>query len=289
MKPGTSCFIFTHNQASFIEERLRSLESQTLQPNEIFIVDDGSSDNTQNTILSFLEHASTDFVERTQCLFFEKPTGTASGRWLEMLQAGYENLWLLEGDDSSEYNFLSRTTEILTKHPSVGFVWAWSRFVNEKGSFLGLDSNFLESKPFNGHDLDFILTDGLHHGPSLNSNSLVFFNPFPNLGANLFRTEALVTVLKENWGELKNLRLAGDWLIYSRILESYDTYVITKPLNIFRRHSAANSYRMKNVEHLSEFSYMQNNVASRQKDVIGAIFERQRIWAKYVSTNLGLT
>ncbi len=288
MKKGVSCFIFAHNQSKFIVERLRSVERQTVLPDEIIIVDDGSSDGTQQAILNYLAQASSAFVERARCLFFDQPTGKASGRWLIMLEAKYEFLWLLEGDDSSEPTFLSTTSHELQSHSNVGIIWTWSKFVNEKGTVLGTDADFLAAKPFKGEDLMFILSSGIHRGVVVNEKSLVYFNPFPNLGANLFRSKDLISILKVNWGEIKNLRLAADWLIYSLLLRETDLYVIASPLNIFRRHSSANSYQMKNIEHLSEYLYLQTYIANKQGMKNVEVVKKQKVWAKFVSDNLGL-
>ena len=287
MNKGISVILFTHNQSDYVQERLISIEKQTLQPNELIIVDDGSTDDTVEEILKFLDNSS--LANITKIVPYPVETGKASGRWKHLLDAKYEFTWLIEGDDSSDATFLELSHDLLIKNATAGFSWCWSNFVDERGNHLGRDVDFLISKPNQGSEMNFIKESGLHLGSKILRESLYLFNPFPNLCANLFRTKILLGVFSEFEFEISNLRLAADWFVYAKILEKNDLVVNANALNVFRRHLSANTYRMNLIEHFSEFRYMQTLIETTLGGLNTTNKIRQLEWANHVSSNLGIS
>lgn len=58
MKPQVTIIMATYNRAHFIVETLHSIQQQTFQDWECFIIDDGGTDNTQEVIAPILEQDS---------------------------------------------------------------------------------------------------------------------------------------------------------------------------------------------------------------------------------------
>ena len=66
--PTVSIALCTHNGGQFLSEQLKSILYQTLQPNEIIICDDDSSDNTLETIQQFSELLPIKLYQNTPVL-----------------------------------------------------------------------------------------------------------------------------------------------------------------------------------------------------------------------------
>ena len=56
----SSVVICTYNGASYLEQQLDSILSQTVLPNAIIICDDGSTDRTLDIINNYISHRSLD-------------------------------------------------------------------------------------------------------------------------------------------------------------------------------------------------------------------------------------
>ncbi len=91
-QPRVSIVIPAYKAAAFLETAVRSVLAQTEQDLELFIVDDGSPDNTRAVIA---ELASTDcrirpiYLDQNQgnCYALNRGTDAARGRWVAMLDA----------------------------------------------------------------------------------------------------------------------------------------------------------------------------------------------------------
>ena len=91
-QPRVSIVIPAYKAAAFLETAVRSALAQTEQDFELFIVDDGSPDDTRSVIAGL---ASTDpriqpiYLEQNQgnCYALNRGTDAARGRWVAMLDA----------------------------------------------------------------------------------------------------------------------------------------------------------------------------------------------------------
>jgi len=84
-----SVVIPTHNRYEFLKRALASVLSQTYQPSEIIVIDDGSTDNTS--------HIKQDFPSIKY--FYQKNGGVSSARNLGIKKASYEWIAFLDSDD----------------------------------------------------------------------------------------------------------------------------------------------------------------------------------------------
>ena len=72
------------------------------------------------------------------------------------------------------------------------------------------------------------------------------------------REQALI----QNMDVLKNLKVAGDWLVYSEILKAGKIAFTAKSLNFHRRHSESVTISFdNNLQHMSEILYMHDRIA----------------------------
>ena len=92
---AVSVIIPTHNRASVLARALRSVASQTLRPEEVIVVDDGSTDETQELIARDFPEA-TYIRQENQGVSAARNCGIAraSGNWVAFLDSDDE--WLAE-------------------------------------------------------------------------------------------------------------------------------------------------------------------------------------------------
>lgn len=104
-----SVILPAHNAASFIDEALHSVETQSLSPHEIIIIDDASDDETASVVRS---HPKTIYhCQARGGAAAARNTGVqiATGEWIAFLDA--DDVWLPD-KLSLQANFLENNTKI---------------------------------------------------------------------------------------------------------------------------------------------------------------------------------
>jgi glycosyltransferase involved in cell wall biosynthesis len=105
-----SVIIPTHNRAHLLARALRSVLDQTLAPQEIIVVDDGSSDNTAELV-------ATQFP---QCNYIHQPNlGVSAARNTGIKAARGEWLAFLDSDDEWLPTKLEAQRNLLQQHPDI--------------------------------------------------------------------------------------------------------------------------------------------------------------------------
>lgn len=103
-----SVIIPTYNRVETLPRALESVLAQSLSPNEILVVDDGSDDDTRYLIEK----------RYPQCRYIRQHNqGVSSARNLGIREARNEWIALLDSDDSWQPKKLQRQQQALQKHP----------------------------------------------------------------------------------------------------------------------------------------------------------------------------
>lgn len=92
---SVSVVIPAYNSAQTIRSTLDSVLAQTISPDEIIVVDDGSTDNTVETVTRYTRHLTREIV----LLRMEKNAGPAATRNRGIKEAKGEWIAFLDGDD----------------------------------------------------------------------------------------------------------------------------------------------------------------------------------------------
>src|ERR1035441_5323830 len=103
-----SVVIPAYNRSRFIAETLESVLAQTLQPDEVLVVDDGSTDDTAAIAESF--------VPRVR-VFRRSNQKQAAARNFGVMQATSEWIAFNDADDLWDPNKLELQMEELARHP----------------------------------------------------------------------------------------------------------------------------------------------------------------------------
>ena len=83
-----SVIIPTYNRADLVQRAIKSVLNQTKKPNEIIVVDDGSTDNTKQILKNYPVK-----------ILYQKNKGVSSARNIGIKNAKYEFIAFLDSDD----------------------------------------------------------------------------------------------------------------------------------------------------------------------------------------------
>lgn len=144
-QPLVSIIIPTYNRAHLISETLRSIKLQTYQNWECIIVDDGSTDNSQEVITEFCAQDNRfQFFKRPQDL----PKGANTCRNLGYAYSKGDFINWFDSDDVMFDNFLEQKVKPFLQQPELDVVSSGFVKYNPVGN--------ITSRPYNTN---------LHHNP----------------------------------------------------------------------------------------------------------------------------
>lgn len=227
-KQTISVIIPTYNSSSYITRTLDSVLSQNYLPDEIVIVDDGSSDNTIEIIEEY-KKANKDVLKNIR-VFQQKNMGAGAARNRAVKEAAGKWIAFLDSDDIWMSGKMKAVRASMEAHPDSTIIAHDEYAVDEKD----MESRRLCSL-HEGHDESKDLFIQLYEG-------------------NLFSTSCMVIkkeIIERAGGFDESLRSAQDYDLWIRcgmygklfyIPEPYEIYV-TREGNI-----TANTYRRYNCE-----------------------------------------
>ncbi|TAF63069.1 MAG: glycosyltransferase [Cytophagales bacterium] len=116
-----SVIVATHNYGHFITEALQSVQKQIYTNWECMIVDDGSTDNTQNVVQYFTEK------DARFKYFYRKKSTVNQARNYGIAQSSGAFIQFLDADDALMPDKLAKQVDFLQKNPSADVVYggAW--------------------------------------------------------------------------------------------------------------------------------------------------------------------
>jgi len=212
--PKVTVAIPTYNRARYLEESIRSVLCQTFTDFNLVVIDNASSDNTEEIVRSFTD-PRVEYV-RNACNL------GIIGNWnraIELCRGEYLNI--LGDDDKMLPDFLARSVGVLDAFPQVGFSFSHCNKVNEQGEFIRLwGYDFPPAGYLRGRDY-LILT--IKYGCCLTNSSTVL------LRRSVFD---IVGLFKEVYGSN-----TFDFNMWLRIANVFDVYFIDEVLVDYRLHA----------------------------------------------------
>lgn len=122
MNPKISILVPCYQQAQYLDECLQSVLDQTYVNWECIIINDGSSDNTEEVVKKWIDK---DF--RFQYIYSENK-GVSQARNSGITIAKGDFIQFLDGDDILEKDKLEYQIAILSSNPDVAIVYGSSRY-----------------------------------------------------------------------------------------------------------------------------------------------------------------
>jgi glycosyltransferase involved in cell wall biosynthesis len=208
-----SVVIPTHNRAPYILQALGSVFAQTLPPDEIVVVDDGSTDETREKLAPFIRDQQIRFISQNS-------SGVSAARNKGALSARCPLIAFLDSDDLFLPTKLEKQIRFFEKNPHLGFVHCWFSKFNDQGDDLGTRNTSV----FSGNVYPSILQEW----------SVLMAMP-----CMLVRAE----VLKQVGGFDEEMQWAEDLDLWRRIAKNYEIGLVPEPLVRVRVHSASTSFR----------------------------------------------
>jgi hypothetical protein len=135
-RPGLSCvmssvsvIVPSRDSGRFIAEALDSILGQTVAPEQIIIVDDGSTDDTEQVVRRYAD-PRVDYIKQSR-------TGIAAARNAGLNAARGEFVSFLDADDRWKPHFIERMHGFLAEDPTVVCAFAnFIRFQHPTGEVL---------------------------------------------------------------------------------------------------------------------------------------------------------
>jgi glycosyltransferase involved in cell wall biosynthesis len=137
--PKISVIIPTYNRAQYITHALDSVLCQTFPDYEIIVVDDGSTDNTQD-ILKKYEGKIKTIRQDNQGI------SKTRNRGIQMAKGEY--IAFLDSDDYWAPEKLKEQIQVLDSYPKVGIVYARMPIINKQGEKIGMKPAGVSGKNF---------------------------------------------------------------------------------------------------------------------------------------------
>ena len=124
-----SVLIPTYNRAEFLSEAIESLLTQTRVPDEIIVVDDGSTDDTERVLAQY--------AGRIQVLR-QANQGNAAARNAAFRASSGDLIAFLDLDDTLAPTSIQCRADFLESHPHLNMVYTAAIVTNAENKPLGL-------------------------------------------------------------------------------------------------------------------------------------------------------
>jgi glycosyltransferase involved in cell wall biosynthesis len=128
--PKVTVLMAVYNGERYLREAMESILCQTFQDFQFLIINDGSTDNTRDLILSY---------DNTRIMLVDNKHNVGQTRSLNRgleLAAG-ELIARQDADDVSEPERLDKQVAFLNRHPEVALLGTWYKEIDVQGTVIG--------------------------------------------------------------------------------------------------------------------------------------------------------
>jgi glycosyltransferase involved in cell wall biosynthesis len=209
-----SVYIPSYNQRRFLAEAIESVLAQTLPPHEIIVVDDCSTDGSQDVIAGYAARNP----RLITAIYHDRRRGIPETRNHALQTVTGECVTYVDADDRLLPTKLEREAQALAANPDAHIVFSDFLFTDAHGAVTRRWA--AEQKPPAGEVFREVL-----------------LRKFPT--GNLFRAELVPCEALHHVGFYDTtLSIYSDWELRIRLTKRFRTVYVDEPLSVYRRHGA---------------------------------------------------
>lgn len=197
-----SVVIATYNMGKFLSESINSVLNQTYANIEVIVVDDGSTDGTNEVMKPYLGDSRIKYI-------IQDNTGQASAKNRGIRESQGEFVAFLDADDMWVPEKLALQIPVFAKSQNVGVVYARVSYIDEMGSTIRIADNEL----FRGR-----------------VSSDLFIRNFIGFGTSVVKRECLTRL----GGFKEHIRMGIDYELWLRLSTQYEFDYVERPLLRYR-------------------------------------------------------
>jgi glycosyltransferase involved in cell wall biosynthesis len=246
-----SVIITCYNYSKYLVGCVESALRQTHRDIEVIIVNDGSTDDTDDVVRRFLFDPRIRYIKQNNA-------GQASAKNTGIRQATGELLAFLDADDLWESSKLEKQVPLFSD-PAVGVVYSRARYIDEGGREAPFELSGKYLKPRSGH-----VTENL------------FMDNFVPFSSSVARRHCL----EEFGGFDESLKMGIDWDLWLRLSTKYKFAYVDQPLLLYRLgHSGQMSRNAEERQRCSD--RIMRNFLERFPGVIPPFLQREALAYTY--------
>jgi glycosyltransferase involved in cell wall biosynthesis len=228
---GVSVIIPNYNHVKFLQERIESVLNQTSNHYELILLDDFSTDGSQDIIKNYSNHSRVSHTSLN-----DANTGSPFSQWAKGIRiAKFDWIWIAESDDIAEPTFLERLIEKITSEKGIGLAYSDSCFFGSGHD--GQSTSITKNKFFNTSKWT---SDYIVSGKEELKNNLSEICTINNASACIFNKNLVLNELKT----LEKYKTCGDWYLYQVIASKAKIAYVSQTLNKIRIHGANTSIQI---------------------------------------------
>lgn len=253
--PRVSVVITCYNYAHYLSQSIDSVLSQTCQDYEIIVVNDGSTDNTDEIISRFLSDPRVQYISQANI-------GQAKAKNVGIKHSRGEYIAFLDADDYWHREKLQKQLPLFSNE-KVGVVYSKTQHVDESGKYL----NSKPSRRFLKPKAGFVYKNFL-------------FDNFVPFSSSIVRKACL-----EACGIFdESLSMGIDWDLWLRISTQYEFCYVNEALLFYRiGHSGQMSHNIEERQRCSD--RIMTNFIEKNRSMLKPYWI-QKAWA-YTWVNRG--
>lgn len=260
--PKVSIVFTSYNHKEYLRQALDSLLSQTFRDFELIIVDDCSTDGSQDILK---EYAEKD--RRIQLTINSQNSGSyvhSTNQGASLASAPY--IIFAQCDDWAEPTQLEELYGTFS-NSDVGVVFSRSNLVNEDGVVIGSDVDSRDIKFKNKYGKGGIIASDEAFKELMKACII------PNLSAAMVRT----SLFRELDGLSSEYFVLADWDFWMRLATKQSMYYIAEPLNFFRQHGKTIRNQVKIARQMDELVKMYKKALSCHPEMRGYVLKNAAI------------
>ena len=221
-----SVILTSYNYSQYLKDTINSVLKQNYRDWEMIVVDDGSTDNSVDIIMEFVNSDG-----RIKLIRNYVNQGLAKSIQTGLLAACGEWITFLESDDLWKEDYLEKKLKIADKYSCTGFIYNKVEFFGENAAAA--------SKKFE----KIIERSNNRQFPADMFYSFGYENPVLTMSSVMIKRDLL-----EDVDFNSPIDKLIDWYVYMQIAAKTDIYSLAEPLTLWRQHGESYVSRKNHIK-----------------------------------------